>query len=166
MLVGTTSTSTPTSSTADVYLGGIVMPPSRRTTGSGANVNIDPTSGIFARSTSSLKYKKDVLNAPWGLADAMNLRAVTYKSVVEADGDTVFGGFIAEEVHAAGLTEFVQYAPDGSPDALAYGNMVALCIKAIQEQQALITSLTARIATLTAAIQELTARVQALEAQA
>ena len=148
MLVGTTSTSTPTSSTADVYLGGIVMPPSRRTTGSGANVNIDPTSGIFARSTSSLKYKKDVLNAPWGLADAMNLRAVTYKSVVEADGDTVFGGFIAEEVHAAGLTEFVQYAPDGSPDALAYGNMVALCIKAIQEQQALITSLTARIAAL------------------
>ncbi len=148
MLVGTTSTSTPTSSTADVYLGGIVMPPSRRTTGSGANVNIDPTSGIFARSTSSLKYKKDVLNAPWGLADAMNLRAVTYKSVVEADGDTVFGGFIAEEVHAAGLTEFVQYAPDGSPDALAYGNMVALCIKAIQEQQTLITSLTARIAAL------------------
>jgi hypothetical protein len=131
-----------------VFLGGIIMPPSRRTTSSGANVNIDPTSGVFARSTSSLKYKKDVLNAPWGLADVMKLRAVTYKSVVETDGDTVFGGLIAEEIHDAGLTEFVQYGPDGSPDALAYGNMVSLCIKAIQEQQALIQSLTQRIAAL------------------
>jgi hypothetical protein len=39
---------------------------------------------------------------------------------------------IAEEVHAAGLTEFVQYH-EGQPDALHYANMVALCIKAIQE---------------------------------
>jgi hypothetical protein len=42
----------------------------------------------------------------------------------------------------------VQYAEDGTPDALAYGNMVSLLTKAIQEQQALITALTARIAAL------------------
>jgi len=42
----------------------------------------------------------------------------------------------------------VQYAADGSPDALAYGNMISLCVKAIQEQQALITALTARITAL------------------
>jgi hypothetical protein len=56
-----------------------------------------------------------------------------------------FGGLIAEEVHAVGLTEFVQYAEDGSPDALAYGNMVSLAFKAIQEQQAIIESLKARL---------------------
>jgi hypothetical protein len=55
---------------------------------------------------------------------------------------------IAEEVDAAGLTEFVQYADDKTPDALSYGNMVSLCIKAIQEQQALIQSLTTRITAL------------------
>ena len=146
LLVGTTSTSTPTSSTADVYLGGIVMPPSRRTTGNAANVNIDPTSGIFARSTSSLKYKRDVQNAVHGLAEVMALRPVTYKGKSEADGDTVFGGLIAEEVHDAGLTEFVQYAGDGSPDSLAYGNMVSLAFKAIQELKAEVDALKAQLA--------------------
>ena len=58
---------------------------------------------------------------------------------------TVFGGLIAEEVHEAGLTEFVQYADDGSPDALAYGNMVSLCIKAIQELKAEVDSLKAQL---------------------
>jgi hypothetical protein len=55
---------------------------------------------------------------------------------------------IAEEVHDAGLTEFVQYNDDGEPDALAYGNMVSLCIKAIQEQQAIITALETRLSAL------------------
>jgi len=58
-----------------------------------------------------------------------------------------FAGFIAEEVHAI-APEFVQYAEDGSPDALSYGNMTALLCKAIQEQQALIVALTARVAKL------------------
>ena len=106
------------------------------------------TGGDLQRSTSSLKYKTDVQDATHGLAEVLQLRPVTYKG--KNDGDTVFGGLIAEEVHAAGLTEFVQYAPDGSPDALAYGNMVSLLVKAIQEQQAIIQSLTARIEALEA----------------
>jgi len=99
-----------------------------------------------------LKYKKDVQNSIHGLVDLLNLRSVTYKQKntdIEGNAvDAVFGGLIAEEVHAAGLTEFVQYADDGSPDALAYGNMVSLCIKAIQEQQAIITQLQADVAAL------------------
>jgi len=117
------------------------------TTASAANMFV-ASNGSFARSTSSLKYKTDVQDAVHGLTDVLKLRPVTYKGKSASDGDAVFGGLIAEEVHEAGLTEFVQYAEDGSPDALAYGNMVSLCIKAIQEQQALITSLTARIAAL------------------
>ena len=58
-----------------------------------------------------------------------------------------YAGFIAEEVHTI-APEFVQYADDGTPDALSYGHMTALLCKAIQEQQALIVALTARVAKL------------------
>jgi hypothetical protein len=116
--------------------------PYNATTASAANVFVD-SNGALKRSTSSLKYKTGVQDATHGLAEVMSLRPVTYKG--KNDGDTLFGGLIAEEVHAAGLTEFVQYASDGSPDALAYGQMVSLLTKAIQEQQAIITALTARV---------------------
>ena len=119
--------------------------PYNNTTASAANMFVN-NSGVLQRSTSSLKYKTNVQDATHGLNELLTLRPVTYEG--KTDGDKVFGGLIAEEVHEAGLTEFVQYAEDGSPDALAYGNMVSLCIKAIQEQQALIQTLTDRITAL------------------
>jgi hypothetical protein len=121
--------------------------PYNNATGSGANVFVGSDGALF-RSTSSLKYKTDVQDATFGIADVLKLRAVTYKGKGSFDGDKVFAGLIAEEVHDSGLTQFVQYAEDGSPDALSYGNMVSLCIKAIQEQQALITQLQADVAAL------------------
>jgi hypothetical protein len=114
-------------------------------TSNSANVQVD-SAGIFRRSTSSRRYKNTITDATHGLTELLTLRPITYKG--NNDGDTVFGGLIAEEVHDAGLTEFVTYNDDNEPDALAYGNMVSLCIKAIQEQQATITALEARIATL------------------
>ena len=56
----------------------------------------------------------------------------------------MFGGLIAEEVHDAGLTEFVAYDKEGRPDALHYGNMVALLVKAIQELEAKVAALEAK----------------------
>ena len=117
-----------------------------KTTASAANMRIDATSGAMFRSTSSLRYKNTVKDATHGLTELLSLRPVTYKG--NNDGDEVFGGLIAEEVHDAGLTEFVQYDDQNRPDALAYGNMVSLCIKAIQEQQATIEALEARITAL------------------
>ena len=114
------------------------------TTGVAVNMVIG-SDGALYRSTSSLKYKTNVKNAAHGLSELLTLRPVTYEGKAEADAGKTFGGLIAEEVHEAGLTEFVQYAEDGSPDALAYGNMVSLCIKAIQEQQAIIESLQAEL---------------------
>ena len=81
-----------------------------------------------------------------GLTELLTLRPVTYKG--NNDGDIIFGGLIAEEVHDAGLTEFVTYNDDDEPDALAYGNMVSLCIKAIQELKAELDSAKARITAL------------------
>ena len=123
------------------------LPTYNRTSAGASNVGVDAGGGFF-RSTSSLKYKTDVNDATHGLAELLTLRPVTYKG--KNDGQTIFGGLIAEQVHEAGLSEFVQYAEDGSPDALSYGNMVSLCIKAIQEQQAIITDLTTRLSALEA----------------
>jgi hypothetical protein len=119
------------------------------TNANGANVVIT-ADGFIYRSTSSLKYKKNVQDADFGLSELLNLRPVTYQGNSGSDTAQVFGGLIAEEVHDAGLTEFVQYADDGTPDALAYGHMVSLCVKAIQEQQAIIEDLKARVAALEA----------------
>ena len=104
--------------------------PINNTTGSAANMFIDIYGGL-GRSTSSLKYKKDVRNYDKGIIDVMKIRPVYYRG--KNDGDKQFAGLIAEEIHELGLTEFVQYAKDGTPDALAYQNMIALAFKAIQE---------------------------------
>ena len=153
---GTGAWVTYTANTADAVLFGVLdnggistgsftSSPYNLTTGSAANMYV-ASDGILYRSTSSLKYKTDVQDAAHGLADVLKLRSVTYKA--KNDGDTVFGGLIAEEVHEAGLTEFVQYAADGSPDAIHYGNMVALLAKSIQEQQQMINELRNEIAAL------------------
>jgi len=119
--------------------------PYNNTTASAANLFV-ASNGVVSRSTSSLKYKTDVQDAVHGLAKVLELRPVTYKG--KNDGSTVFGGLIAEEVDAAGLSEFVQYAEDGTPDALAYSNMVSLAFKAIQDLNAKVEALEARVAEL------------------
>jgi len=118
------------------------------TTSGGANVRVQ-SNGLLQRDTSSRRYKNTITDATHGLADLNNLRSVTYKG--NNDGDTIFGGLIAEEVHDAGLTEFVDYDSDNQPDALKYGNMVSLCIKAIQELSAKVETLETKVAALEAA---------------
>jgi hypothetical protein len=130
-----------------IQTGTAAASPYNNAVGSAANLLVD-SAGTLYRSTSSLKYKNNVKDASFGLADVLKLRAVTYNSKAETENGKTFGGLIAEEVHKAGLTMFVQYANDGTPDALDYSNMVALAFKAIQEQQALITTLTDRITVL------------------
>ena len=115
------------------------------TTSGSANVNV-VSDGHIRRSTSSKRYKNTITDATHGLTELLSLRSVTFKG--NNDGDTIFGGLIAEEVHEAGLTEFVQYDDDNKPDALAYGNMVSLCIKAIQELSAKVETLEAKVTAL------------------
>jgi hypothetical protein len=111
-----------------------------------ANVVSYGSNGDLYRSTSSARYKTEITDSTRTLADFLKLRPVTYKNInPNIDNGQTFGGLIAEEVHEAGLTEFVVYNEEGTPESLAYGNMIGLAVKAIQEQQAIITSLTARI---------------------
>ena len=101
-------------------------------TGDAANVVVDSAGQIY-RSTSSLKYKKDVLDYDKGLNEVMQMRPVYFKGISEKDGNKQYAGLIAEELHQIGLTEFVQYAEDNTPDAISYSNMIAILTKAIQE---------------------------------
>jgi hypothetical protein len=128
-----------------ISTGGAAASPYNLTTGNAANMYVDAAGGLF-RSTSSLRYKNSIQDAAYGLADVLKLRAITYKN--NTDGDHVFGGFIAEEVDATGLKEFVSYDKEGRPDALHYANMVALMAKAIQELSAKNDALEARLAKL------------------
>jgi hypothetical protein len=132
-----------------VYMGLDGSSPYNLTNGAAANAVL-LSDGFLYRSTSSLRYKRDIQDLTHGLSKTLELRPVTYKGISPSDGENIYGGFIAEEVHSAGLSEFVQYDNKGQPDALHYGNMVALCVKAIQEQQAMIEELKAKVAALEA----------------
>ena len=104
------------------------------TTGNSPNTWINPSSsyGIYIN-TSSIRYKRDIINYDKGLTVVNQLRPVYYKGKSEVDGDKQFAGFIAEEIDELGLTEFVNYLEDGRPNSLSYPNMVVLLTKAIQE---------------------------------
>ena len=104
--------------------------PYNLTSGNAANMVVG-ADGTLYRSTSSLKYKNNVRDYDKGLDIINQMRPVYYNGI--NDGNTLFAGLIAEEIHALGLTEFVQYAKDGTPDALSYPNMIALLVKGIKE---------------------------------
>lgn len=112
-----------------------------------ANVIVDSAGGLY-RATSSLRYKTDVRSYSNALQDALNLRPVTYASRSEREAGRRFMGFIAEEVDAAGIKDAVVYDEEGKPDALHYGQMIAIAIGAIQAQQQQIDALRAEIASL------------------
>tara|TARA_R100000697_G_scaffold71637_1_gene83860 strand:+ start:133 stop:1191 length:1059 start_codon:yes stop_codon:yes gene_type:complete len=119
---------------------GIITNGSTASNTTSASANMVVTSGgEFAKSTSSKRYKNTINDAKHGLTELLKLRSVTFKG--NKDGDTIFGGLIAEEVHDAGLTEFVQYDDEDKPESLHYTHMIALCVKAIQELEARIATL-------------------------
>lgn len=62
-------------------------------------------------------------------------------------------GFVAEELDALGLGDFVEYGvDDGLPMSIRYDRMTAALIPLVQQQQAQITELTERVTALEAAI--------------
>jgi hypothetical protein len=116
-----------------------------QTTSAGANVNVQ-SNGNIVRSTSSVRYKKDITDATWGLTEVLKLKPKTFKNNAKDEyaDEKTYGGFTAEDVHDLGLTEFVEYDKDNQPDALFYGNMVALMAKAIQDLNAKVEALEAK----------------------
>ena len=154
-LVFSTTSNETTAEKMRISSSGIITssPTYAQTTSNSANMVVR-SSGAFERSVSSRRYKNTITDATKGLEELKALRPVNYKG--NNDGETVFYGLIAEEVHDAGFTEFVEYNDENEPDALRYPHMVALCIKAIQEQQTLIE-------TQQTTINDLKSRIETLE---
>jgi hypothetical protein len=94
---------------------------------------------------SDARLKKNIVDIKYGLSDVLKLQPRSYQMNSVA-GD--FVGFVAQE-----LKEVVPEVVSGDPEiqlGVDYGSLVAVAFKAIQEQQALITSLTTRITALEA----------------
>lgn len=94
---------------------------------------------------SDARLKKDIVESVHGLASvlASSPRSYQFRHI---DGPQV--GFIAQELQAV-IPEVVEGAEDGAEMmGINYGALTAVAFKAIQEQQTLIESLTARIVAL------------------
>lgn len=114
--------------------------PYNATTASAVNMHVS-SDGNLARSTSSRRYKKNISDSAHGLTALMGLRSVIYQGTGQYDGNRYYGGLIAEEVHDAGLGEFVEYNNDGEPESVMYTHLVALCIKSIQELKGIVDAI-------------------------
>jgi len=104
--------------------------------------------------SSSIKFKKDVVDYDKGLDVVNSLRPVYYRSSQpDQDGnydERTYAGFIAEEVKELGLEEYIDYNDKGEVTSLKYAQMTAILCKAIQEQQAMIEELKTKVAALEA----------------
>lgn len=119
------------------------------TTTSAATLGLAAVSGTtypLRRITSSLKYKRDIEPYAIDLGALLSLHPSSWRDKAEVQDDPATTrrhvGLIAEEVHAAGLTEFVQYAEDGTPDGFNYDRFAAVALLAA------ITDLYPRVAAL------------------
>lgn len=97
--------------------------------------------GDLKNSSSSLRYKHDVVDYDKGLEEVLHI----FKFNGE---ERTNSGFIAEDVDAIGLSEVMLYDEEGRPDGVLYANMVALLTKALQEQQQQIQELQLALANL------------------
>ena len=126
------------------FSGAASLSPYNLTTAAAANLVVAADYYLY-RSTSSARYKKNIVDYDRGLDAIMSLRPVYYEGRGEIDEGKRFAGFVAEEVYDAGLTEFVVLDEEGKPDALHYGNMNALLVSALQEALYHITILIKRV---------------------
>jgi hypothetical protein len=126
------------------FSGAASLSPYNLTTAAAANLVVAADYYLY-RSTSSARYKKNIVDYDRGLDAVMSLRPVYYEGKGEIDEGKRFAGFVAEEVYDAGLTEFVVLDEEGKPDALHYGNMNALLVSALQEAVYHITILIKRV---------------------
>lgn len=144
---------------------------SHATTANAANAVLDSGNNKLQRSTSSLRYKRDVEPMDESRAEALlALQPIFYRSKIATDRqDWSYYGFSAEEL-AEIEPRFVQWAPHPDdwtkpdqngerfpikdarlvPDGVAYDRMVVPLLALVKTQQATIADLIARVEALEA----------------
>lgn len=94
-----------------------------------AMVSTDGTFTLAQAAHSSLRYKKDVkpLVDNYRALLSLQIKSFTYKD----SGDQAYG-FIAEEVHDAGLTNLVNYDKGGRPDSILHRGLPFYLLEAMK----------------------------------
>ena len=127
--------------------------------GSGNRAVYSDASGGLTNSSSDRNLKEDDREISQGLPEVLAMRPVNFKWVDEDRfGKQRELGFIAQEMQEL-VPEVIGENSDGSL-SLDYPKLVPVLVKAIQEQQAIITALTARVEALDASLD---ARLTSLE---
>jgi len=104
------------------------------------------TSSVAYNTSSDYRLKENVNYTFDALDRVAQLKPARFNFI--ADADTTVDGFLAHEVQDI-VPEAVSGEKDGEQmQGMDYGRITPLLVKAIQEQQTLIESLTARIETL------------------
>jgi hypothetical protein len=114
------------------------------TSSNAANVFVG-TGGQLYKSTSSERYKMNIRDYDRTPEQILSVRPVWFNSKNADDGGKDFAGFIAEEMHAAGLSEWVNYDEQGRPDAIPYPHFVAAHQLVLREHQREIAELKAEL---------------------
>jgi hypothetical protein len=107
------------------------------------------SSGVWTNA-SDARYKENIQTLSYGLAEVMQLQPRSY-NIIGSQKQEI--GFVAQEVEPL-IPELVESTRNSVTEedrlTLSYGQLSAVLVKAIQEQQALITTLTERITALEA----------------
>lgn len=123
-----------------------------------ANLTMQSGGGVISRSTSSRRYKKNIVD--WN-PDAERVLALRPRQWQHGDPDSPIDetwrvGFVAEEVHDLGLKGLVEYAGDGKggwrPESLNYDRFAAAQQVVLKKHEDEIIELRERIALLEAQI--------------
>jgi len=122
--------------------------------GGSANVHWSSSAGQLFVTSSSERFKHDITDYDKGLDELMQMQP-KYFVYNDEPNQKQRAGFIAEDFHDLGLTEYVEYWNDDEgnatvPSEIGYANMVAILVKSIQQQQAMIAELQAKVAALEA----------------
>jgi len=108
----------------------------------GSNEATLTSAGVWTNA-SDISIKKDIKEIEYGLNEVMQLKPKSYK-MIEDDLEQI--GFIAQDVEEV-LPELVSTSEKGMK-GLSYGNLTAVLVKAIQEQNQLILELSAKVSAL------------------
>jgi len=95
--------------------------------------------GWFERMTSSQRYKLNIQDVSKKVCEKiLSVSPVTWDDKAEVaekkPNRKRYGGLIAEDVHDAGLTDYVEYNDKGEPEAVSYQTLWTLLIPVIKEQ--------------------------------
>jgi hypothetical protein len=103
------------------------------------------SAGVFGYASSSRTKKQDIVSANIDISSVLSVepKQFRYIKAVEQFGNDapIELGMIAEDLHDAGLTHFVDYGPDGDIQGIHYSTYVVAL-------QAVVRDLAARVAAL------------------